>query len=100
MYRLLPQAMPSGFDTCEQDFVFFRHHGLWALACFHRRQTDSDSERDVRMRSVALFSTDLAALQEAQHGQSALACSCRGQASEDWARKEGPRRMNGEERLW
>ena len=57
--------MPSGFDTCEQDFVFFRHHGLWALACFHRRQTDNDSEREVRMRSVALFSTDLAALQEA-----------------------------------
>jgi len=65
--------MPSGFDTCEQDFVFFRHHGLWALACFHRRQTDNDSEREVRMRSVALFSTDLAALQASQLATQLLA---------------------------
>ena len=65
--------MPSGFDTCEQDFVFFRHHGLWALACFHRRQTDLENEREVRMRSVALFATDLAALQASQLATQLLA---------------------------
>ena len=55
--------MPSGFDACEQDFVFFRHAQLYALACFHRLQTNSDSEREVRMRSVAVFAQELAALQ-------------------------------------
>ena len=33
------KQLPSGFDACEQDFVFFRHHNLYALACFHRLQT-------------------------------------------------------------
>ena len=78
------KSMPSGFDACEQvpparlahvrtalpglcyvrqDFVFFRHAQLYALACFHRLQTNSDSEREVRMRSVVVFAQELAALQ-------------------------------------
>lgn len=57
------KSIASGFHESEQDFVFFRHAELFALACFHRLPTDSAAERDVRMRSVAVFAHELAPLQ-------------------------------------
>ena len=57
------KSIASGFHESESDFVFFRHAELFALACFHRLPTDSAAERDVRMRSVAVFAHELAPLQ-------------------------------------
>jgi len=60
------KAMPAGSQENEMDYVFFRHHGLYGCACFHRLWTGDASERAVRMRSVAAFSSRLHVLRRYQ----------------------------------
>jgi len=60
------KTMPAGAQDIEQDYVFFRHHGLYGCACFHRMWTGEKTERQVRMRSVAAFSAKLHVLRRYQ----------------------------------
>ncbi|KAL1528842.1 hypothetical protein AB1Y20_010165 [Prymnesium parvum] len=60
------KSMPSGAQENETDYVFFRHHGLYGCACFHRLWTGVASERTVRMRSVSAFSARLHVLRRYQ----------------------------------